>query len=110
MSRVFISGSSTGLGLLAGQALLEAGQDVVFHARNAARAEDLKRNVAQGASIVVGDISTIQGALEVAGQVDALGPMNAVIHNAGVGYGGPADRPRMGCPTPSLSTFWRPIS
>ena len=88
MSRVFVSGSSTGLGLLAGKALLAAGQDVVFHARDAARAAELKHEVVQGAPIVVGDISTIQGAVEVADQVNALGPVDAVIHNAGVGYGG----------------------
>ena len=32
MSRVFVSGSSTGLGLLAGKAMIAAGQDVVCHA------------------------------------------------------------------------------
>jgi hypothetical protein len=32
MARVFVSGSSTGLGLLAGKDLLAAGHDVVFHA------------------------------------------------------------------------------
>jgi NAD(P)-dependent dehydrogenase (short-subunit alcohol dehydrogenase family) len=45
MARVFISGSSTGLGLLAGKELLASGYDVVFHARNAARAEDLRLEV-----------------------------------------------------------------
>ena len=36
MARVFVSGSSTGLGLLTGKELLASGHDVVFHARNAA--------------------------------------------------------------------------
>ena len=34
MARVFISGSSTGLGLMAGQLLVEQGHRVVLHARN----------------------------------------------------------------------------
>ena len=48
MARVFVSGSSTGLGLLAGKELLASGHDVVFHARNAARAEDIQTEGATG--------------------------------------------------------------
>ena len=48
MARVFVSGSSTGLGLLAGKELLALGHDVVFHVRNAARAEDLRRETPTG--------------------------------------------------------------
>ena len=39
MSRIFISGSSTGLGLMAGELLVQRGHQVVLHARNADRAE-----------------------------------------------------------------------
>jgi NAD(P)-dependent dehydrogenase (short-subunit alcohol dehydrogenase family) len=88
MVRVFVSGSSTGLGLLAGKEMMAAGHHVVFHARDAARAEDLRRDVPQPTSIVTGDLSTIRGALEIANQVNTHGPLDAVIHNAGVGYGG----------------------
>jgi NAD(P)-dependent dehydrogenase (short-subunit alcohol dehydrogenase family) len=98
MARVFISGSSTGLGLLAGKELLASGHDVVFHARNAARAEDLRREVPQATSIVAGDIGTIGGALDIAKQVNAYGAMDAVIHNAGVGYGGNPKRTAEGFP------------
>src|SRR5918997_1021861 len=87
MARVFVSGSSTGLGLLAGKDLLALGHDVVFHARSAARAEDLRREAPQASHIVVGDISTISGTSDIADQVNALGAMDAVIHNAGVDYG-----------------------
>ena len=43
MSRIFITGSSEGLGLMAGQQLAEQGHQVVLHARNQARAEDARR-------------------------------------------------------------------
>jgi NAD(P)-dependent dehydrogenase (short-subunit alcohol dehydrogenase family) len=43
MSRIFISGSSTGLGLMAADLLIEEGHQVVLHARNAARADDARR-------------------------------------------------------------------
>ena len=88
MARIFVSGSSTGLGLLAGKELLAKGHDVIFHARNAARTEDIEREVADASSVVTGDVSTVSGALDLADQVNALGPVDAVIHNAGVGYGG----------------------
>ncbi|MFB2564263.1 short-chain dehydrogenase, partial [Rhizobium sp. IMFF44] len=38
MSRIFISGSSTGLSLMAAERLTEQGHQVVLHARNPARA------------------------------------------------------------------------
>lgn len=87
MVRVFVSGSSTGLGLLAARQLVAEGHDVIFHARNAKRATDLKKEVGTSTSIVIGDISTISGALDIAHQVNAIGAIDSVIHNAGVGYG-----------------------
>lgn len=39
MARVFISGSTTGLGLMAGQLLVEQGHRVVLHARDKERLE-----------------------------------------------------------------------
>lgn len=86
MSRIFISGSSTGLGLMAGQLLAEQGHQVVLHARNADRAEETRRALPAAAAIVEGDLETIAGAREVAQQVNALGRFDAVIHNAAVGY------------------------
>jgi NAD(P)-dependent dehydrogenase (short-subunit alcohol dehydrogenase family) len=86
MSRVFISGSSTGLGLMAGALLVNQGHQVVLHARNAARAADAKRALPAAEAIVVGDLDTIAGATEVAALVNQLGGFDAVIHNAAVGY------------------------
>lgn len=45
MSRIFISGSSTGVGLMAGKLLVENGHQVVLHARNGGRAEVTRRHV-----------------------------------------------------------------
>jgi NAD(P)-dependent dehydrogenase (short-subunit alcohol dehydrogenase family) len=86
MARVFISGSSTGLGLMAGQLLVEQGHRVVLHARNDERREDARRALPQADAVVVGDLSTIRGARHVAEQVNRLGRFDAVIHNAGIGY------------------------
>jgi NAD(P)-dependent dehydrogenase (short-subunit alcohol dehydrogenase family) len=86
MSRVFISGSSSGLGLMAGELLINQGHQVVLHARNAARANDAKRALPKAEAIVEGDLATIAGAKEVAARVNEFGRFDAVIHNAAVGY------------------------
>ena len=86
MSRIFISGSSAGLGLMAGELLSSQGHQVVLHARNPNRAEETRRALPQAEAVVVGDIETIAGAKEVAVQINALGHFNAAIHNAAVGY------------------------
>jgi NAD(P)-dependent dehydrogenase (short-subunit alcohol dehydrogenase family) len=86
MARVFVTGSSTGLGLMAGQLLAEQGHSVVLHARDEARRDDARRELPRAEAVVVGDISTVRGSRSVAEQVNALGRFDAVIHNAGVGY------------------------
>jgi len=86
MSRVFITGSSDGLGRMAGELLLSQGHNVVLHARNQKRADETHKLVPKAESVVIGDLSTIALTHEVAGQVNALGDFDAVIHNAGVGY------------------------
>jgi NAD(P)-dependent dehydrogenase (short-subunit alcohol dehydrogenase family) len=86
MSRIFISGSSTGLGLMAGGLLVSRGHQVVLHARDADRVEHIRRALPQAEAVVVGDVETIAGAREIAAQVNARGHFDAVIHNAAVGY------------------------
>ena len=86
MARVFITGSSDGLGLMAGQLLLEEGHSVVLHARNEQRKEETRAKAPRAEEIVVGDLSTIAAMKGVAEQVNRLGKFDAVIHNAAVGY------------------------
>lgn len=86
MSRIFISGSSTGLGLMAADLLVGQRHQVVLHARNADRAEKVWRELPQAEAVVIGDVETIAGAKDIAFQVNALGRFGAVIHNAAVGY------------------------
>jgi NAD(P)-dependent dehydrogenase (short-subunit alcohol dehydrogenase family) len=86
MSRIFITGSSDGLGLMAARLLADEGHQVTLHARNDARAEDTRRSLPQAEAVLVGDLSSIAGMRSVAEQLNALGRFDAVIHNAGVGY------------------------
>lgn len=56
MSRVLVSGASTGLGLLTATALVDAGHDVVLHARNPSRITDPE--IRQGMwGVVYGDLA-----------------------------------------------------
>lgn len=79
MARVLITGSSGGLGLMAGQLLIEEGHDVVLHVRT----EDRDPGISD---IVVGDVTTMAEVRSVAEQATALGPFDAVVHNVAVGY------------------------
>jgi NAD(P)-dependent dehydrogenase (short-subunit alcohol dehydrogenase family) len=81
---VLITGSADGLGRAAAQALLEDGHEVVVHARNMDRLAAVRDLEDVGAAAVVGDLSDAEQTRGVAGQVNRLGPMDAVIHNAGV--------------------------
>lgn len=84
MTRVFITGSADGLGRMAAQTLLEQGHDVVVHVRKTERLPAVSELVDGGAAAVVGDLSDPEETRDVAGQVNRLGRMDAVIHNAGV--------------------------
>lgn len=85
MARVFITGSSDGLGRGAAQLLVEQGHRVVLHARNDQRAKEALAAVPGAEGVVIGDLSSIRETRGVAEQVNALGSFDGVIHNAGVG-------------------------
>src|SRR6202000_451302 len=59
MAKIFITGSSDGLGRMAAELLLEQGHQVVLHARSAARAEETRRAVAGAEAVVVGDLQSM---------------------------------------------------
>ena len=82
MARVFITGSSDGLGKMAAQLLRELGHTVVLHARNESRGREAMAAVPGAESVVIGDLSSIAQTRAVAEQVNALGAFDAIIHNA----------------------------
>jgi NAD(P)-dependent dehydrogenase (short-subunit alcohol dehydrogenase family) len=86
VSRVFITGSADGLGLMAARLLVDQGHEVTLHARNQARADDARSALPRAGRVVVGDLSSVDQTRAVAEQVNANGPFDAVIHNAGIGY------------------------
>ncbi len=86
MARIFITGSSDGLGRMAAQLLIEQGHRVVLHARNERRGEEALAAVPGAEAVVIGDLASIAQTRRVADQVNRLGSFDGVIHNAAVGY------------------------
>jgi NAD(P)-dependent dehydrogenase (short-subunit alcohol dehydrogenase family) len=86
MARVFITGSTDGLGRMAAELLIDQGHQVVLHARNPKRAQHVAARLPSREGIVIGDLSSIAQTRKLAEQVNRLGRFHAVIHNAGVGY------------------------
>ena len=86
MARVFITGSSDGLGRMAAQLLVEQGHSVVVHARNQQRGQETLAAVPGAETVVTGDLASIRQTHNVAEQVNAAGSFDAIIHNAAIGY------------------------
>jgi NAD(P)-dependent dehydrogenase (short-subunit alcohol dehydrogenase family) len=82
--RIFITGSTDGLGRAAAVVLMGDGHEVVLHARTRERASALRDLAPGAAGVVIGDLSSAVQTRELAGQVNDIGRMDAVIHNAGV--------------------------
>ena len=83
-ARVFVTGSADGLGHATAKTLLAQGHDVVVHVRSQARLSAVKELMDQGALATIGDLSDLAQIRDLAKQVNAIGPMDAVVHNAGV--------------------------
>lgn len=86
MARIFITGSADGLGQMAARLLVAGAHHVVLHARHVERARAALAAVPGAQSAVFGDLSRVSDMHSVAEQVNALGPFDAIIHNAGIGY------------------------
>jgi NAD(P)-dependent dehydrogenase (short-subunit alcohol dehydrogenase family) len=86
MSRVFITGSADGLGLMAARLLIADGHQVFLHPRSRARGEEALLGAPGAAGVLVGDVSSIRQTRELADSVNGEGRLDAVIHNAAVGH------------------------
>lgn len=89
MACVFITGSTDGLGRAAAQSLLDDGHHVVLHARSSDRTSALADLAPRSAGVVVGDLRSAAETRSIADQLNTIGRMDAVIHNAGI-YSAPS--------------------
>ena len=65
-SRVLITGSTEGLGMMAAKLLANEGHVVTLHARNEARAADARAELPAADGILIVDLSSIAGIRRVA--------------------------------------------
>ncbi|KAL1599816.1 hypothetical protein SLS60_007621 [Paraconiothyrium brasiliense] len=84
MARIFITGSSDGLGSIVAQRLVARGHSVVLHARSAQRADDATKACPGAETVVTGDLSSLTDTKKLADDVNKLGSFDCVIHNAGL--------------------------
>jgi NAD(P)-dependent dehydrogenase (short-subunit alcohol dehydrogenase family) len=83
MSRIFITGSTDGLGRAAARTLMEQGHEVVLHARSQERASAIADLASRSGGLVIGDLGSAVETRRIADRVNGVGRMDAVIHNAG---------------------------
>ena len=58
MARIFITGSTEGLGRAAAETLIRLGHQVVVHARNSQRSGSLSKLNVLGTEVVIGDLAS----------------------------------------------------
>lgn len=91
MAKIFITGSSAGLGQLAAKKLVDMGHQVVLHARNEKRGREALDKVPGAEKVLYADLSKMDEIRHLAKEVNELGHFNAVIQNAGI-HKGPGKR------------------
>lgn len=90
MARIFITGSTDGLGLLAARELVKNNHEVWLHARNEKRARDVQDKLPETSGVFVADLSSIEATKQLAMDLNNAGKFDAIIHNAGV-YSAPSE-------------------
>lgn len=84
MPKIFITGSSDGIGLEAAKMLQKKGYEIIFHARNKQRAIELEKELSISSKILIADLSNTDEIKRLAKEVNSLGKLDTIIHNAGV--------------------------
>lgn len=91
MPRTFITGSAQGIGAETARQLIDAGHEVVLHARDDDRAAAALEAVSGALAVVTGELASLESTRTLAAAANEHGPYDVIIHNAGVG-GGASER------------------
>lgn len=87
--RIFVAGGTGDVGVGIVGVLVDQGASVVVPARSAAKGDQLRLSVSgQGLQIIHGDVGTVQGAADIAAQIN--GPLDGVVASLGGWWQGPA--------------------
>lgn len=82
MSKIFITGSSDGIGLEAAKQLINLGHEVVLHARDEKKAKELESKF--NVKVLIGDLNNLEETKSLASKVNKQEIFDTIIHNAGV--------------------------
>ena len=63
---------------------MDEGHDVVLHGRSRERASTVDDIASRSAGVIIGDLSRGDDTRRIAVQANAIGRMDAIIHNAGI--------------------------
>ena len=85
MARVLVTGSTDGVGLATARDLVARGHRVVAHARSLERADEVRTALNGTEAVLIGDLSRREDVVALAGEANASGTFDAIIHNAGIG-------------------------
>jgi NAD(P)-dependent dehydrogenase (short-subunit alcohol dehydrogenase family) len=92
MATICITGSSDGIGLATARVLLADGHRVLIHARSRDRGRPVLEQLGGEAALVTGDLAQLDEVHRLADQIHAHGPVDALVHNAGVWVRGSTPR------------------
>ena len=93
MATVCITGATDGIGLATAGVLLAGGHRVLVHARSEARGRPVVQGLDGDAHLVTGDLAQLAEVRSLAEQIAGHGPLDVLVHNAGVWVRG--DTPRV---------------
>jgi NAD(P)-dependent dehydrogenase (short-subunit alcohol dehydrogenase family) len=84
MAVICITGSSDGIGLATARVLVADGHRVLIHARSRDRGRPVLEQLGGETTLVTGDLAQLDEVHRLADQIHANGPVDALVHNAGV--------------------------
>lgn len=84
MAKIFITGTTEGIGYLAAQKLLREGNEVHLHARSKEKAAVLHQKLGEEKTIFIADLSDLQQVKKLSEELNDQASYDAIIHNAGV--------------------------
>lgn len=86
---VVVTGATSGLGLATAHGVLDLGAHLVIVARNAGKAARVRTELVAAhldtqVDVVLADLADLDDVRRVADELAALGPLHAIVHNAGL--------------------------
>ena len=107
MSVICITGSSDGIGLATARVLIADGHRLLIHARSRDRGRPVLELLGGEATLVTGDLARLDEVCGLADQIRTNGPVDVLVHNAGVWVRGNTPRATAdGLETTFAGTSW----